>query len=115
MSYQDKVLECKGCGAQFTFSVKEQEFYAEKGFVNEPQRCKMCRDRRKQGGGGGGGRGRSGGGGGRSFGGGGRTDDRPKFNATCSTCGVETQVPFKPDPAKPIYCRDCFKKSRSSY
>ena len=45
--YQDKTLKCKDCGAEFVFTASEQEFYAEKGFQNEPQRCKPCRDARK--------------------------------------------------------------------
>ena len=45
--YEDKTLICKECGAEFVFTAGEQEFYAEKGFVNEPQRCKNCRDARK--------------------------------------------------------------------
>ena len=36
--YQDKTLVCKDCGAEFVFTAGEQEFYAEKGFQNEPQR-----------------------------------------------------------------------------
>ena len=42
--YEDKTLVCKECGNEFVFTAGEQEFYAEKGFVNEPQRCKACRD-----------------------------------------------------------------------
>ena len=38
--YQDKTLKCKDCGTEFVFTASEQEFYAEKGFQNEPQRCK---------------------------------------------------------------------------
>lgn len=45
---QDKTLVCKDCGAEFTFTVGEQQFYAEKGFTNEPQRCPDCRKARKQ-------------------------------------------------------------------
>ena len=45
--YEDKTLVCKECGKEFTFTAGEQEFYAERGFVNEPQRCKECRDARK--------------------------------------------------------------------
>ena len=37
--FQDKTLVCKDCGAEFVFSAGEQEFYAEKGFQNEPIRC----------------------------------------------------------------------------
>lgn len=45
--YEDKTLVCKECGNEFVFTAGEQEFYAEKGFVNEPQRCKACRQARK--------------------------------------------------------------------
>ena len=44
--YEDKILVCKECGNEFTFTAGEQEFYAERGFQNEPQRCKACRDAR---------------------------------------------------------------------
>ena len=46
--YEDKTLVCKECGAEFVFSAGEQEFYAERGFQNEPQRCKACRGARKK-------------------------------------------------------------------
>ncbi|MCK9358095.1 MAG: zinc-ribbon domain-containing protein, partial [Dehalococcoidia bacterium] len=36
MSYQDKSLRCRDCGQDFTFSSSEQQFFAEKGFTNEP-------------------------------------------------------------------------------
>ena len=45
--FEDKTLVCKDCGAEFVFTAGEQEFYEAKGFVNEPQRCKACRDARK--------------------------------------------------------------------
>ena len=45
--YEDKTLVCKECGKEFVFTASEQEFYAERGFQNEPQRCKSCRDARK--------------------------------------------------------------------
>ena len=47
MEKKDKTLSCKDCGAEFEFTVKEQEFYAEKGFTNEPTRCKDCRAKKK--------------------------------------------------------------------
>lgn len=43
---QDKTIVCKDCGAEFTFTAREQEFYASKGFT-EPIRCKECRDKKK--------------------------------------------------------------------
>ena len=45
---EDKILKCKECGQQFTFTVGEQEFYAQKGFENEPARCGQCRRMRKR-------------------------------------------------------------------
>ena len=44
----DKKLVCKECQKEFVFTVGEQEFYKEKGFLNEPQRCPECRRARKQ-------------------------------------------------------------------
>ncbi|MCX7708665.1 MAG: zinc-ribbon domain-containing protein [Clostridia bacterium] len=44
---QDKTLTCKDCNTTFTFTVGEQQFYAEKGFTNEPQRCLDCRKAKK--------------------------------------------------------------------
>lgn len=48
MEYKDKVLTCKDCGKEFTFTAGEQAFYAEKGFTNEPQRCSDCRRAKKE-------------------------------------------------------------------
>ena len=46
--FSDKNIVCKDCGQTFAFTASEQEFFAEKGFSNEPQRCKDCRTARKQ-------------------------------------------------------------------
>lgn len=43
----DKNLICKDCNKEFVFTEGEQEFYAEKGLVNEPQRCPECRKAKK--------------------------------------------------------------------
>jgi len=92
MSYEDKLLTCRECGAEFVFSAGEQAFYAEKGLVNEPTRCRDCRRRRKE---------RDGG-----------NQDRQMYDAVCSTCGAPTRVPFKPTGRKPIYCRECMATNR---
>jgi len=47
MTYQEKSIRCSECGATFTFTAGEQEFYASKGFTNEPKRCVSCRAVRK--------------------------------------------------------------------
>ena len=84
--YQDKTLVCKGCEQEFVFTAGEQEFYAEKGFENEPSRCKECRDARK------------------------KSARRPRemHTGVCAECGQEAKVPFQPTDDRPIYCSDCF-------
>lgn len=44
---EDKKITCKDCNKEFLFTVGEQEFYKEKGFDNEPCRCKSCRKKKK--------------------------------------------------------------------
>ena len=94
MEFQDKVMVCRECGKEFLFSAGEQAFYAEKGFQHQPSRCRNCRTSRRPTGE------REG------FGAG----ERPSYPAICSSCNKETQVPFKPTPGKPVYCRDCYQK-----
>jgi hypothetical protein len=43
MSFQNKSIQCSDCGTVFTFSVREQKFFASKGFTNDPRRCPRCR------------------------------------------------------------------------
>jgi len=52
--------------------------------------------------------------GGRGGGGGFRGPSGPRemHKATCSDCGNECEVPFKPTEGRPVYCRDCFQKHR---
>ncbi len=97
---QDKYLTCRDCGIEFLFSASEQEFYAEKGFENEPARCPSCRQARKQNRNGGDGNFRP------------RDNNRQQFPATCAACGRETTVPFEPTAGKPVYCRECFQQRR---
>ena len=128
--YNDKNLTCADCGQEFVFTASEQDFYAQRGFT-EPRRCPSCRASRKAarnadgGGGGGSSYGSYGAGGGYSAGGysggggggGGSYRDRgPRemFAATCSNCGREAQVPFRPTSGKPVYCSDCFRSMRGA-
>jgi len=97
VSYADKTLTCRDCGQSFTFTSSEQQFYADKGFQNEPSRCPECRQSRKATGGG-------------APRGGGR---REMVDVTCSSCGKETQVPFQPTAGRPVYCSDCFAQERA--
>ena len=68
--YEDKTLVCKECGKEFVFTAGEQEFYAEKGFVNEPQRCRDCRQARKNA----------------------AHPQREMYTAVCAACGKEARV-----------------------
>jgi len=98
MAYTDKSLQCSDCGAGFTFSAQDQEFFAQKGYTNEPKRCPTCRDARKA----------ERGGGGYSSGGG-YSARRQMYPATCAQCGKTTEVPFEPRSGKPVYCSDCYR------
>ena len=108
MSFADKTLTCRDCGMEFTFTTGEQEFYAQKGFENEPTRCQSCRQTRKQGRNGGGYDSYS------SYGGGYSSDrgQREMHTTTCAACGKPAQVPFVPRGDKPVYCSDCFQNHR---
>ncbi len=109
---QDKILTCRDCGNQFVFTAGEQEFYAQRGFTNEPGRCPECRaiNKAQRGGGGGGYGGGSRSGGGYGGGGYGSREPRQMYSATCSACGGEAQVPFQPRSDKPVYCSSCFQQ-----
>ena len=128
--YNDKNLTCADCGQEFVFTASEQDFYAQRGFT-EPRRCASCSASRKaargdSGGAGGdssygsygagGGYSAGGYGGGGGGGGGGFRDRGPRemFSATCSSCGREAQVPFRPTSGKPVYCSDCFRSQRGN-
>jgi len=37
----------------------------------------------------------------------GKQSQKKLWPAVCSRCGVDTEVPFEPDPDKPVYCREC--------
>jgi hypothetical protein len=46
MEFQDKLLNCVDCGAEFVWTSGEQLFFADKNFKNEPKRCKSCKAKR---------------------------------------------------------------------
>jgi len=96
--FQDKSLQCSDCGADFTFTADEQEFYESKGYEHEPKRCPTCRQARKVERGGNPGAPSSG--------------RRQMFPATCSGCGKQTEVPFEPRSGRPVYCLDCYRQTK---
>ncbi|GAC1655650.1 MAG: zinc-ribbon domain containing protein [Candidatus Dormibacteraceae bacterium] len=93
MSYADRTLTCRDCGKDFTFTAGEQEFYAQRGLMNEPRRCYDCRQVRRSGDG---------------------RDRGPRelHEVVCSNCGKPAQVPFVPTGSRPVYCADCFQTVR---
>lgn len=100
MPFQDKTLQCSDCGASFTFSAEEQEFFQTKGYTNEPKRCPSCREARKSQ----------------------RYEDdsrgyrppRQMYPVVCAECGKQTEVPFEPRGDRPVYCSDCYRKMKPS-
>ena len=84
--YEDKTLVCKECGNEFVFTAGEQEFYAEKGFQNEPGRCKTCREARKAN----------------------ARASRELYTTTCARCGGEAKVRFEPKADRPVLCSACY-------
>ena len=90
--FEDKTLVCKDCGKEFVW----QEFYASRGFENQPQRCKACRDARKNGI-----RPAS-------------TGERKMYDAVCASCGKACKVPFQPREDRPVYCSDCFARIKQN-
>lgn len=83
---------CRDCEQEWTFGVLEQALYAERGYQNDPSRCKDCRDNRK-------------------------SKNRPAANdgnykGVCDECQGVAIVPFKPRSDRPLYCRSCFLQQR---
>lgn len=99
MGFVDKTIECCDCGITFTFTADEQEFFATKGYTNEPKRCPACRAARKSE---------------RYERGGGFRSERQMFPAVCAQCGKNCEVPFEPREGRPVYCSDCYNKNRQS-
>ncbi len=100
MSFQDKSLQCSDCSTTFTFTAEEQEFFQSKGYTNEPKRCPSCRQARKT----------------QRYGNDsmGPRSRRQMFPAVCAQCGKETEVPFQPREGRPVYCSDCYSKTKTS-
>jgi CxxC-x17-CxxC domain-containing protein len=98
MEFQDRLLKCIDCGAEFVFTAGEQLFFHDKQFKNEPKRCKTCKAKRAA-----------------------AVGVTPVNNyqkvetrAMCSHCGKETTVPFKPTQGRPVFCRECFQQRRAT-
>jgi CxxC-x17-CxxC domain-containing protein len=88
--YEDRILKCVECGAEFVFTAGEQMFFHEKQFQNDPKRCKQCKARRSS------------------------TNSKVRIETRtmCFECGTETTVPFKPTQGRPVLCRSCFQQQQ---
>ncbi len=102
MEAQDRTIKCATCGREFIFTVKEQGFFAQKGF-KEPRHCRECRQQRKQA----------------------QVQAldqaisaqpvlrvKEMYRVICANCKRETLVPFRPITGKPVLCKDCFIAQR---
>jgi CxxC-x17-CxxC domain-containing protein len=101
MNFTDRFLKCSDCGEDFVFTAGEQLFFFDKQFKNDPKRCKLCKAKRA--------------GLGRTTGPNGAIAlplSRTETKTQCSSCGVETTVPFKPTQGRPVLCRSCFQMKR---
>ena len=96
MGFEDKEIQCSDCGTTFIFSAGEQEFFASKGYTNEPKRCPSCRQARKA----------------DRYGNDSYRVQRQMFPAVCAQCGKETEVPFEPREGRPVYCSECYNNVR---
>ncbi len=113
----DRTLSCADCGQDFAFTEAEQAFFAERGFTNDPKRCVECRRRRRK---------RSRPEADRSTPRGGATartaegfaesashtpkrPDQKMYEALCTLCNAATDVPFRPDGVRPVFCLPCLK------
>jgi CxxC-x17-CxxC domain-containing protein len=93
MEFVDRELTCVDCGAEFVFTAREQVFFHDKQFKNDPKHCKQCRATRNLGS---------------------RRPVRSETQVTCAQCGLETTVPFTPSQGRPALCRACFQKKTAA-
>ena len=97
MEFQDRILRCVDCGAEFVWTAGEQQFFADKNFKNEPKRCKACKGKRAQP------SGRRPCGGARA---GGNRHARARPAARRRRC------PFRPTQGRPVFCKECFQSRK---
>lgn len=87
--FQDITLYDKDTGEPFTFTAKEQEFFAKQGFTHvpthSPERRKELRDQRYKG--------------------------KPFFNVHCTQCGRVGKVTQEPPYPRQILCEYCFAEN----
>ena len=108
VTFDDRTLTCAECGTEFVFTSGEQQYYAERGFRNDPKRCEACRvvrrtdmaRRREPADAGGAAKANA--------------PQRQMYPAVCAECGQQTEVPFEPRGIRPVYCSNCFTRQRNA-
>lgn len=88
MAYQDQTIKCRDCGKEFVFTARDQEFFAQKGFTNNPTRCKDCRNNRKK-----------------------KVEEaanRVLYKITCKICGKTGEMATEPRKPDDVLCSECF-------
>src|SRR5436305_14113134 len=93
--YQDRILTCRDCGQDFTFSAGEQEFYASRNLTNELGRCPSCRAARRN-----------------SQSTAPRSRNVEHYETTCAAFGRLSSVPVVPREDRPVYCSDGYQAPR---
>src|SRR2546425_10968786 len=95
MEFQDRILRCVDCGAEFVWTAGEQQFFADKNFKNEPKRGKACKSKRAS-----------------RPAGAAVARERGETQTTCSACGKETTGPFRPTQGRPGFCKEGFQSPK---
>lgn len=84
----DRTITCKTCGKEFVFTAKEQEFFAKKGFSNDPSKCRDCREKAR------------------------KEKNERQSTATCTSCGKSEIVSFTVMHPEHLLCDNCFETLR---
>jgi hypothetical protein len=46
--FRPKILICVECGEEFVFTAKAQQYFVERGYTDDPRRCKSCHTQYKK-------------------------------------------------------------------
>lgn len=85
-NFKDQNIACKTCQKEFTWTAKEQQYYAKKGFKKKPQKCKDCRDKAN------------------------KLRNDGMFYVHCGICDREAVMVAPPPKDRVAICESCYKK-----
>jgi CxxC-x17-CxxC domain-containing protein len=100
IEFEDRSILCVDCSEEFIWTGGEQLFFHDKGLMNEPKRCKPCKQAKNE-----------------------RlaaiaaaqaSGERQRIEVCvqCAHCRQQTTVPFYPSQGRPVYCRACYIGNR---